>query len=206
MAITTSICNVRLIPLDFIRQYSNIDGEISVTARQDKIEAMNIVPGSATVSDEDAGDGSYTKNHRFKIRSTFKKERYYKKLDTMKVIIGVPMMGMAITNLNRPIAKSYNALLCMTEDPVEYANSQMTNCIRCGRCVRACPVGLVPQMLAVASNRKDLARFEKLHGMDCIQCGSCTYICPAKRPLMQMFKVTRAAVMAERAKAREGKK
>lgn len=87
MAITTSICNVRLIPLDFIRQYSNIDGEISVTARQDKIEAMNIVPGSATVSDEDAGDGSYTKNHRFKIRATFKKERYYKKLDTMKVIM-----------------------------------------------------------------------------------------------------------------------
>lgn len=87
MAITTSICNVRLIPLDFIRQYSNIDGEISVTARQDKIEAMNIVPGSATVSDEDAGDGSYTKRHAFKIRSTFKKERYYKKLDTMKVIM-----------------------------------------------------------------------------------------------------------------------
>lgn len=128
------------------------------------------------------------------------------KADPKKVIIGGPMMGMAITNLNRPIAKSYNALLCMTEDPVEYANNQMTNCIRCGRCVRACPVGLVPQMLAVASNRKDLARFEKLHGMDCIQCGSCTYICPAKRPLMQMFKVTRAAVMAERAKAREGKK
>ncbi|MCQ2441766.1 MAG: electron transport complex subunit RsxC [Oscillospiraceae bacterium] len=123
------------------------------------------------------------------------------KTQPKKVIIGGPMMGMAITSLNRPIAKSYNALVCMTEDPVEKAFEQMTNCIRCGRCVRVCPVGLVPQQMAVAGQRKDYAKYEKIHGLDCIACGSCTFICPAKRPLTQLFQLTKKEIMAQKAAA-----
>lgn len=123
------------------------------------------------------------------------------KAEPKKVIIGGPMMGMAITSLNRPIAKSYNALLCMTEDPVEKAFEQMTNCIRCGRCSRACPVGLIPQQMAVAANRKDYDRYEAIHGLDCIACGSCTFICPAKRPLTQLFNVTKKEIMGRKAAA-----
>ena len=71
----------------------------------------------------------------------------------------------------------------------EEANAKMTACLRCGRCNDACSLGLVPQMMAAAAERKDYDRFEnKLYGMECVACGSCTYICPAKRPLMQLFK------------------
>ena len=117
-----------------------------------------------------------------------------------KVLLGGPMMGMAITDLNIPIAKSYNALTCLVDDPVEQAEDQMTACIRCGRCARVCPIGLVPQMMQEAAERKDYKRYEKLHGTDCIACGSCTFICPAKRPLTQLFKLTKSAILAQRRK------
>ena len=76
----------------------------------------------------------------------------------------------------------------------------MTACIRCGRCVRVCPVGLIPQMMAVAAEKKDFDQYEKLHGADCLACGSCTYICPAKRQLTQLFKQAKQTVLAQRAK------
>ena len=129
------------------------------------------------------------------------------KAEPKKVIIGGPMMGMAATDLNVPIAKSYNALVCLTEDPVEKAEQQMTHCIRCGRCARACPVGLVPQMLNLYAERKDYDRYVKLHGLDCLGCGTCAFVCPAKRPLTQLFKMTKGVILrnraAEAAKAKE---
>ncbi len=122
------------------------------------------------------------------------------KEEPKKVLLGGPMMGMAITDLDIPIAKSYNALTCLTEDPVEIAQEQMTACIRCGRCARVCPIGLVPQMMQEAAVRRDYKRYERLHGVDCIACGSCTFICPAKRPLTQLFKVTKSEILARRRK------
>ncbi len=118
--------------------------------------------------------------------------------DLKKLIIGGPMMGVAATDLNVPICKAYNALICLSEDPVELAEEQMTACIRCGRCTRVCPVGLTPQAMAVAAEKKDFARYEKIHGLDCLACGSCTYICPAKRPLTQLFKQTKQMILSRR--------
>jgi electron transport complex protein RnfC len=92
-------------------------------------------------------------------------------------------------------------------DAVEEAQKQMTACLRCGRCNDACSLGLVPQMMAAAAERKDYDRFEnKLYGMECVACGSCTYICPAKRPLMQLFKQTKAEIMAAKRAAQAAKK
>lgn len=114
-----------------------------------------------------------------------------------KVLSGGPMMGFAMTGLEAPICKNNNALTCLTVDEVEIAEGQMTACLRCGRCSRACPLGLSPQLMQVAAIRKDYDRYEhKLYGLDCIGCGCCTYGCPAKRPLMQLFKTTKAEIMA----------
>ena len=124
------------------------------------------------------------------------------KQDPKKVLSGGPMMGFAMTGLEAPICKNNNALTCLTVDEVEIAEGQMTACLRCGRCSRACPLGLSPQLMQVAAIRKDYDRYEhKLYGLDCIGCGCCQYICPVsgaegKRPLMQLFKTTKAEIMA----------
>lgn len=118
-----------------------------------------------------------------------------------KVLSGGPMMGIALASLDVPVCKNNNALTVLAEDEVEKAQSQMTACIRCGRCTRACPIHLTPQMMADAAERGDYEQFEKkLYGLDCFACGSCTYVCPAKRPLMQLFKQTKAAILAAKRK------
>ncbi len=114
-----------------------------------------------------------------------------------KALCGGPMMGFAIADFQIPLQKSNNALVVLSRDEVEEAQAMQTNCLKCGRCNRACPLGLTPQMMSMAAERKDYERYEKkLYGLECIGCGSCTYTCPAKRPLMQMFKHTKAEIMA----------
>lgn len=110
-----------------------------------------------------------------------------------KIISGGPMMGMAMYDLNVPITKTSSSILAMSKD--EVAACEPTNCIRCGRCATVCPSHLVPQKMAEAAERSDLALFEKLNGMECYECGTCTYVCPAKRRLTQAFKQARRAVM-----------
>ena len=116
-----------------------------------------------------------------------------------KVLSGGPMMGVAQTSLDVPVTKISSALLCMEKDPV--ARYASTHCIRCGRCVTACPSRLVPQKMYECSTRGDLEGFQKLNGMECFECGACTYVCPAKLRLTQAFKQSRQAVQAARRKA-----
>ena len=120
------------------------------------------------------------------------------KEDPVKVISGGPMMGFAMFDLNVPVTKTSSSILAMTKDQV--AEFEPSPCIRCGRCVEACPGNLVPQKMAVAASHNDYATFEKLNGMECYECGSCTFVCPAKRPLTQTFKEARQHVMAQRRK------
>ena len=120
------------------------------------------------------------------------------KEDPVKVVSGGPMMGFAMFDLNVPVTKTSSSILAMTRDQV--AEFEPSPCIRCGRCVEACPGNLVPQKMAVAASHNDYATFEKLNGMECYECGSCTFVCPAKRPLTQTFKEARQHVMAQRRK------
>ncbi len=122
-------------------------------------------------------------------------------MEAQKALCGGPMMGIAMASLNVPICKNNNALTVLSVDEVAEAEKKMTSCLRCGRCNQVCPLGLTPQMMAVAAEKKNYERFEKkLYGMECIACGSCTYTCPAKRPLMQLFKQAKAEIMAARRK------
>ncbi len=118
-------------------------------------------------------------------------------VEPKKILFGGPMMGIALANLEGPICKNNNAITALSFDTVQQAEQQMTACLRCGRCNRVCPLGLSPQLMQVAAMRKDYERYEKtLYGLECIACGCCTYNCPAKRPLMQLFKLTKAEIMA----------
>ncbi len=103
-----------------------------------------------------------------------------------KIISGGPMMGMALFDLNVPIGKTSSALLCLTRDNV--AELEPSACIRCGRCVAACPSNLVPQKMMEYAEANNVEGFIGINGTECYQCGSCTYVCPAKRQLTQAFK------------------
>ena len=118
------------------------------------------------------------------------------KVEPEKIISGGPMMGAALFDIDVPVTKASSALLALTKD--EVAQYEPTACIRCGRCVAACPSNLIPQKMAEAAERFDDETFEKLEGMECFECGSCTFVCPAKKRLTQAFKQSRQSVAAAR--------
>lgn len=120
------------------------------------------------------------------------------KENVVKFISGGPMMGMAMSTLNVPVVKTSSSILAYLDD--EVADIKETPCIHCGRCAAACPQRLIPQLMGRAVKADDIARFEKIGGMECIECGCCAYGCPAKIPLTQMFKLGKAKVREMRAK------
>ncbi len=120
------------------------------------------------------------------------------KEDPVKVISGGPMMGMTIPTLDIPTVKGSSGLLSLTG--AQAVLPQASSCIRCGRCVEACPMNLIPSTLDSLSNRSELGGFEELHGLDCIECGCCTFVCPAKRHLIQSIRTAKRTVIASKRK------
>lgn len=116
-----------------------------------------------------------------------------------KVISGGPMMGMAQHNMDIPVTKGMSGLLFLPENEVKKFASEA--CIRCGRCVAACPMGLLPNMLGIYAELEKFEQAEKANVMDCMECGSCAYVCPSKRPLVHLIRYAKADVMARRKKA-----
>lgn len=112
--------------------------------------------------------------------------------DTEKVISGGPMMGKALTNLDTPITKGTSGILMMRS--LESRRKEMQNCIRCGKCVIVCPMGLEPYLLMQLSERHYNERMEKESVMDCIECGSCSYTCPSYRPLLDYIRIGKKEV------------
>ncbi len=113
-----------------------------------------------------------------------------------KIICGGPMMGVANFDLDVPMVKTSSAFIFYTEKEAELPPEQ--NCIRCGRCVEHCPIGLMPLDLNYYVLSGDMDTFKKYNGLDCIECGSCSYVCPANRHLAQSIRATRRELMSKR--------
>lgn len=114
-----------------------------------------------------------------------------------RVIMGAPMMGIAQRTLKAPVIKGTSGITTLSPEEVEL--SQDGNCIRCGRCVSVCPMGLSPQMLSrlIQMGMYEEAKTE-YHLLDCIECGSCVYTCPAKRHIVQNIKTAKMMVSAKK--------
>ena len=133
--------------------------------------------------------------------------------NTFKIIAGGPMMGMAQYTADISVAKGTGSLLAFAGD--ENKVSDNPTCIRCGRCVEACPMHLEPLYLYMFVQKQRVDELNEYHIMDCMECGACAYICPGRLHLTQSFKAGKQMVKddaakkkaaAEAAKAAEEKK
>lgn len=113
--------------------------------------------------------------------------------DTGKIIGGGPMMGKALISPEVPVTKGSSGVLLLKKE--ESVRKPMQDCIRCGKCVSVCPMGLNPAFLMRSTVFKKWDLAEEDHIQDCIECGSCSYTCPANRPLLDQIRVGKAKVM-----------
>ena len=107
-----------------------------------------------------------------------------------KLIAGGPMMGMSVPDIDMPVVKTSNALLAFNH----YDERKTSNCIRCGRCVRVCPLGLMPADIDRAYKIRSVDELKQLKVMLCMNCGSCTYVCPANRKLAETNQLAKTLI------------
>ena len=112
-----------------------------------------------------------------------------------KVVAGGAMMGPAVENLSYPTTKTTSGLIMLSAAAAE--PPQVNPCIRCGRCVEYCPMGLEPVEVNQAYAARDVQELGKLHADYCFNCGSCSFVCPAKRPVTQMMSLAKAFYLGE---------
>lgn len=118
--------------------------------------------------------------------------------EPQKLLMGGPMMGVAITSDQLPILKQNNAILAFDEK--EAALMEPTACIRCGNCVKACPMNLMPTRLEKAVEKKDLEALTQYHVTTCMECGCCAFSCPAGRRLVQAIRLGKSYLKRAAAK------
>ncbi len=112
--------------------------------------------------------------------------------DCKKLLMGGPMMGIAMFSDEMPVLKQTNALIALNKKQARLPDA--TACIRCGRCASTCPMGLAPLRVEQALAAKDSVALNSLGVMTCMECGCCSYGCPAKRPLVQAMKLAKIKV------------
>ncbi len=109
-----------------------------------------------------------------------------------KVLLGGPMMGTAIYDLNIPLVKQNNAILAFKGKQAQ--TKPETDCIRCGRCIKACPMNLTPAVVETAMKKPNADELNGLNVMYCMECGSCAFGCPAGRPLATVMRLAKNEV------------
>jgi len=115
-----------------------------------------------------------------------------------KLINGGPMMGIAVETDGVPVIKGTSGILVLSPQEARYREPRP--CIYCGRCVDACPMGLMPNVIGNLVEKERFAEAKEYGVLDCIECGSCSFVCPAKRNLVHLFKYAKAKL----AQMREG--
>lgn len=110
-----------------------------------------------------------------------------------KVISGGPMMGFALSSLDVAVTKGTSGILVIPEAEVAHTDD-FGPCIRCSRCIDACPMGLMPSMLSVLSEKGFYEDAKEYNLFDCFECGSCAYVCPSKRPIVQLVRLAKSMV------------
>lgn len=121
-------------------------------------------------------------------------EKAGKEITPSFVMMGGPMMGICVEDINAPILKNNNAML-MFKDKKQPVT---TDCMRCGSCMRACPMALEPTAIETAYDTKNFEELEKLKVNLCLNCGSCTFVCPAKRNLAQKNQLAKQILANEK--------
>lgn len=112
--------------------------------------------------------------------------------NTGKIVSGGPMMGKALSSADVPVVKGTSGILLFRNEQAKRVD--LKPCIRCGRCILACPMGLEPIYLAQVSEKGDWEKAENEMVMDCIECGSCQYTCPSGRPLLDYVRLGKSTV------------
>ena len=121
-----------------------------------------------------------------------------------RVIMGGPMMGFAVHNLDVPVTKTTNCILCDGKQSTQFKiKPDAMPCIRCGACAEACPVKLLPQQLYWHSKAEDFEQTESYHLFDCIECGCCDYVCPSNIPLVQYYRYAKSEIWARHEESRK---
>jgi electron transport complex protein RnfC len=110
-----------------------------------------------------------------------------------KIVMGGPMMGVALHSTDVPITKGTSGIIVFSKQTVGN-DLDFGPCIRCGRCIDACPMGLIPSMLGILAEKARYEETREYHLHDCFECGSCTYVCPAKRPMVHYIKLAKSLV------------
>lgn len=118
-----------------------------------------------------------------------------------KIIVGGPMMGSAQMDVNYPITRQNNGLLAFGKRAAE--RLKVTACIRCGRCINSCPVGLSPVEICNAYKAHDAQMLDRLMADLCVGCGTCSYVCPAKRPLTPSVTLSKAFLKSQKSRGKE---
>lgn len=106
-----------------------------------------------------------------------------------KIVLGGPMMGFAVSSLEVPVTKTTSAVLFLTKDEID--TKPHSQCIRCGWCLEACPMGLEPKEIGLFVEANKAEATEPFGVFECFECGSCAYVCPAKRPLVQFVRLAK---------------
>jgi len=107
--------------------------------------------------------------------------------DTGKIVSGGPMMGKAIADLNVPVAKGTSGILLIPKE--DSMREEVYNCVHCGKCIEACPMGLEPYRLLLLAKKGNHSRAKEEHIVDCIECGSCSFVCPSNRPILDYIRL-----------------